>query len=130
MNTRAEHIIISSLLAPLMFIMTLLMLQWNINEVQMIEPIKTIKTIEMIEMNMNDASLQMKDALWCHVGGVVCGAYDCAASMEPNGVVCDDAVDVVCGVVDVGVDVASMEPNAASMSGNVNGVGDASEQFI
>jgi len=95
------------------------MLQWNINEVQMIEP---IKTIEMIEMNMNDASLQMKDALWCHVGGVVCGAYDCAASMEPN--------DVVCGGVDVGVDVASMEPNAASMSGGVNGVGDASEQFI
>ena len=124
MNTRAEHIIISSLLAPLMFIMTLLMLQWNINEVQMIEP---IKTIEMIEMNMNDASLQMKDALWCHVGG----AYDCAASMEPNGVVCGGAVDVVCGgVVDVGVDVTSMEPNAASMSGGVNGVGDASEQFI
>jgi len=120
MNTRAEHIIISSLLAPLMFIMTLLMLQWNINEVQMIEP---IKTIEMIEMNMNDASLQMKDALWCHVGGVVCGAYDCAASMEPNDVVCG-------GAVDVGVDVASMEPNAASMSGGVNGVGDASEQFI
>lgn len=129
MNTRAEHIIISSLLAPLMFIMTLLMLQWNINEVQMIEP---IKTIEMIEMNMNDASLQMKDALWCHVGGVVCGAYDCATSMEPNGVVCDDAVDVVCGggAVDVGVDVASMEPNAASMSGGVSGAVDASEQFI
>jgi hypothetical protein len=117
MNTRAEHIIISSLLAPLMFIMTLLMLQWNINEVQMIEPIK------MIKMNMNDASLQMKDALWCHVGGVVCGAYDCAASMEPNGVVCG-------GAVDVGVDVASMEPNAASMSGGVGDASDASEQFI
>jgi hypothetical protein len=104
MNTRAEHLIIFSLLAPFIFVITLMLHQWNSISVQMIEMNNSIEMIEK-NMNTNDASLELNRVMWC---GDVVGA----SMMELNRGVCGVGGDMS----DV-VDVSMMEPMSVLMCG-------------